>query len=425
MQTQVHLECRPYEWDFAEKWTAECEKAFRTLTEKLTTAPVLSFANPRLPYILHTGAHLHGLGAALCQLQDGQMTVIAYTSKGFSGCERRYPPHKLEFLALKWAITDKLSDHLYGVEFTVVTDNNPLTYVLTSAKLDTAGHWWLAALSNFNFNIQYWAGKINQDANGLSRHPHDLDEAELSVEAEDEVLQFLSKYIKEESDIAFPKEAMKAVCQSHELDKAISMGEDGSHSVVVVESLAMDASAIPAEFAHTDLLPGSSTFLRVSQLEWAAGQKADLVISIVIDIAGAGRCLFYHARQKEDREVQLMLQVQDQIVIDNAVLYCRRVNKGKQFFQLVLPRKYHEMALEGLHDSVGYMGFKRTIDLVCTHFYWPKMSIDVDKKLRTCERCICCKAKAEKTAHLVNIRRSRPLELVCLSLEPDGRTSWS
>lgn len=50
-----------------------------------------------------------------------------------------------------------------------MTDNNQqttLTYVLTSAKLDAAGHRWLAALSNFNFSIQYRAGKRNADEMG-------------------------------------------------------------------------------------------------------------------------------------------------------------------------------------------------------------------------------------------------------------------
>ena len=51
------------------------------------------------------------------------------------------------------------------------TDNNPLTYVLTSAKLDATGHRWIAALSNFNFRIQYQSGKQNADADGLSQIP--------------------------------------------------------------------------------------------------------------------------------------------------------------------------------------------------------------------------------------------------------------
>jgi hypothetical protein len=80
-----------------------------------------------------------------------------------------YPAHKLEFLALKWAVTDKFHEYLYGNQFEVKTDNNPLTYVLTSAKLDATGHRWLAALSTYNFKITYRAGINNQDADALSR----------------------------------------------------------------------------------------------------------------------------------------------------------------------------------------------------------------------------------------------------------------
>ena len=82
--------------------------------------------------------------------------------------------HKLEFLALKWAVSEKFHDYLYGANFKVLTDNNPLTYVLRSAKLDAASHRWLASLSLFNFDIHYKSGVLNIDADGLSRRPHEL-----------------------------------------------------------------------------------------------------------------------------------------------------------------------------------------------------------------------------------------------------------
>ena len=53
----------------------------------------------------------------------------------------------------------------------VLTDNNPLTYVLTTAKLDATGHRLLAALASYDFNIQYRPGKLNSDADTLSRLP--------------------------------------------------------------------------------------------------------------------------------------------------------------------------------------------------------------------------------------------------------------
>ena len=108
-------------------------------------------------------------GAVLYQDQDGQKRLIAHASRSLSKSERNYPIHKLEFLALKWAIANRFHEYLYGVEFQVFTDNNPLTYVLTTAKLDATGHGQVAALSNYTFSILYKPGKANRDADALSR----------------------------------------------------------------------------------------------------------------------------------------------------------------------------------------------------------------------------------------------------------------
>ena len=50
-----------------------------------------------------------------------------------------------------------------------MTDNNPLTYVTTTAKLDATGQRWMAALAGYNFSLRYRAGRNNADADGLSR----------------------------------------------------------------------------------------------------------------------------------------------------------------------------------------------------------------------------------------------------------------
>ncbi len=152
-------------------WGPEQEEAFQSLKDILSSPPVLGFPDFTRPFELHVDACQKGLGAVLCQEQDGRKRVIYYASRGLSKTEQHYPAHKLEFLSLKWAITEKFYDYLYGQKFTVLTDNNPLTYVLTSAKLDATGHRWLAALSSFNFEIKYRPGNGNTDADAMSRHP--------------------------------------------------------------------------------------------------------------------------------------------------------------------------------------------------------------------------------------------------------------
>ena len=86
-----------------------------------------------------------------------------------------YSSAKLELLALKWAVTEKLRDYLLGSKFNIYIDNNPLTYVKES-KLVVAQIRWLSELALFNFDIKYRSCKLNQAADTLSRYPKTEDE---------------------------------------------------------------------------------------------------------------------------------------------------------------------------------------------------------------------------------------------------------
>ena len=101
--------------------------------------PILVYADFSKLFKLHTDACGTGLGAVLYQtMEDGTEAVIAYVSRSLSKAESHWPAHKLEFLTLKWAVVKKFHKYLYGLTFDVDTDNNLLTYVLMTAKLDAA-----------------------------------------------------------------------------------------------------------------------------------------------------------------------------------------------------------------------------------------------------------------------------------------------
>ena len=85
-------------------------------------------------FVLHTDAPQEGLGAVLYEEQDDKLRVLGYASQTLTPSEKKYHMHvgKLEFLALKWAVTEKFRDYLfYATSFTV--------YILSSAKLSTVG----------------------------------------------------------------------------------------------------------------------------------------------------------------------------------------------------------------------------------------------------------------------------------------------
>lgn len=393
---------------FGSRWSSDCQLAFKTLIEKLTSAPVLGFADPKRPYILHTDASTIGLGAALYQEQDGKLRAIAFASRGLSSSESHYPAHKLEFLALKWSVVEKFQDYLYGANFTVVTDSNPLTYILTSAKLDATSHRWLAALSTFSFKLQYRAGRQNLDADALSRRPH-ADSP--NDESDQELLnQFARQHLPDPGDPSIPSEVVNAICQS-----CLLRTEAAS---TLIESLSLNANVLPESYIQD---PGLPVVPALSHRELQDKQRADLNLREVIHQIETGEKVPPTARE-ELPEIHLLLRELNKLELIEGVLYRKRQDNEQMSYQLVLPEDLRSTVLQSLHDDMGHMGIERTLDLARTRFYWPKMPADVERKVKTCGRCIRRKALPERAAPLVSIQTSRPLELICmdfLSLEPD------
>ena len=108
-------------------------------------------------------------GAVLSQQQDdGRYHLVVYASRGLKGGKTKDHSCKLEFLALKWAMTEQFREYLQYQPFLVRTDNNPLTYVMTMPNLDAVGHRWVAAMVGYNFEIEYMQGSDNKVADALS-----------------------------------------------------------------------------------------------------------------------------------------------------------------------------------------------------------------------------------------------------------------
>ena len=137
---------------------------------KCMTAPVLAFTDFEKLFMLETDALKEGLGAVLSQKQsDRQYHPVAFTSHALHGGEKNYHLSKLEFLALKWAIMEQFREYLQYSQFTIRTDNNPLTYILMTPNLDAIRHPWVATLAGFDMNIRYLRGTDNRVADALSR----------------------------------------------------------------------------------------------------------------------------------------------------------------------------------------------------------------------------------------------------------------
>ena len=158
-------------------------EAFQTLKEACMSTPILAFIDYTIDFLLKTDASKEGLGSLLSPRQaDEWYHPVTYGSWALTTHEKNYHSTKLEFLALKWAITEHFKEYLLYWPFLVRTDNNPLTYIMTTPNLDTTGHQWVGALARFNFQLEYQKGWDNMVADALSWVTTCLDlEAMLSI----------------------------------------------------------------------------------------------------------------------------------------------------------------------------------------------------------------------------------------------------
>ena len=353
-------------------WTENEQHIFESLKEILTKPPILAYPDFSKPFELHTDASKQGLGAVLYQ-HDGKLKkVIAYASRALSRSEKNYSAYKLEFLALKWAVTEKFSDYLALNHFTVLTDNNPLTYILTSAKLDATGQRWASALGEFNFDIYYRAGLNNTDADAMSRYPHE-------------------KLSGEEERVKVKDDVVKAICSCTDLDP-------------LIETICSNINILEA--TEEQGLPMAQIELR----EIRKQQRLDRVIE-KWRIAVIDKRMPSSIMSKHDL---IMKRQYKHFVMKRGVLYKSIKEDGEIIEQLVLPPCYRNEVLKGLHNEVGHPGRDRTLGLLHERFFWPGMTKDTEKWIEHCDRCIRRKSGSDIRAPLVNINTSYPLELVCM-----------
>ena len=148
----------------------EALESFELLKQAYMHSPVLAFADYTKDFLLEMDTSKEGLGAVLSQKQgDGWFHWVAYGSWGLSTYKKNYHSTKLEFLVLKWAVMEHFKEYLLYQPFLVKTDNNPLTYIISTPNLDATGHHWVSALAKYNFQLEYQKCRDNVVADALSR----------------------------------------------------------------------------------------------------------------------------------------------------------------------------------------------------------------------------------------------------------------
>ena len=390
----------------------EAKAAFELLRDALTESPVLCFADFNKEFLLETDASHIGLGCVLSQKQsDGRFHPVAYGSRSLNVHERNYHSSKLEFLALKWAVTKHFQEYLMYKPFVVRTDNNPLTYVFTTPNLDATGHRWVESLAQANFTLQYQKGRDNSVADALSRMEITIgDEEDRLVKddhSESEWVELKNPKVK-----AILEGALEGTSQRAELCRA-DIEEYGNRLEVKAEAKLLETAG--------GLVEHGVNMVQMHVTDWAAMQKQDPGFEAALtwldfDRKG-GKRGFKHLLKGVDDEQECsgLLQERDRLVVKDGLLYHKWTLPQDQepTLRFAVPKDYRSKVFQACHGETGHQGRDRTLSLIRDRFWWPRMSREVTEKIKKCERCTLAEAK-QPIAPLKPILATMPMELVHL-----------
>ena len=133
-------------------------------------APVLSYPDLTLPFILDTDASSVEIGAVLSQVVEGRERPVAYFSTALSQAQRNYCVTRRELLAVMQAVK-RFHPYLYGQRFLIRTDHSALQWLLNFRQPEGQTARWLEALQGYSFTVQHRPGSQHSNADALSRRP--------------------------------------------------------------------------------------------------------------------------------------------------------------------------------------------------------------------------------------------------------------
>ena len=352
-------------------WTAECQKAFDDLKDRLTEAPILALPRDEGTYILDTDASDHGIGAVLSQIQDGEERVISYASRLYSTAERRYCVTRKELLAVVFFMK-QFRQYLLGRPFRVRSDH-ALQWLRRSPEPIGQQSRWLEVLEEFSFEIEHRPGRKHENADALSRRP----------------CSQCGQCGQEE-----PVTEVSGV-------RAIDTGDE------VVKHWSPEAIA-KAQSEDPDIGP-LYTVLTVGQQKPAWD-----------DLLAASQATKVYWNQWES------------LSVEDGIVYRRHAcgTPQRESLQLLMPDVYKPEFLRQIHAGFtsGHMGERRTLEQVKRRAYWIGWAADTKRHCRMCPECCSYKRGAQRQGHLQKMTVGMPWERVGVDItgpHPKSRNGYT
>ena len=314
------------------EWSQECEESFNELKQRLISSPILALPRQEGRFVLDTDASNFAIGGVLSQIQDGQERVIAYGSRSLTKEEKNYCVTRRELLAVTEFLR-KYRQYILGRKFTIRTDHSALTWMRKTPEPIGQQARWVSLVDEFNFDIEYRAGKMHGNADALSRMPCPEDCSQCVGKKSNNRVATIREY---------PAAKVTTVMNYADEAVATATGEDISLQHV------------------------KSWLQNKAKPEWES-------------IRG------------HNSEVKTLVKMWDSLSLRNGIIFRAWTNDAGtvEFYQKILPFSYRRDFVRLVHSGMtgGHLGEKKTRRGVQQRAYWIGWKETVHQVVQECEEC--------------------------------------
>jgi hypothetical protein len=320
-------------------WNGEAQKAFDTLKNAFTSAPILRHFDPSLPTVVETDASDYALGAIVSQRDpvDGLLHPITFHSRKFQPAEQNYEIYDKEMLAIVETL-DRYRHYFEGLgqKTTVFSDHRNLLWFTETRVYSRRQVRWAEKLSRYDFVIIFRPGRQSGKPDALSRRP-DYTSGDDSAAR---TLTFL---------------------KPHHVDTSLLGGQP------VLPTYSLNSNVVSGTLVGAEIDKDLLELIR-SNLE------NDDFISPYLPFLKNDR----RPRTPDiDKILRNYVISPDGLVLKDGLVYIPDDEATKV------------QILQQCHDSKtsGHLGQKNTMEHVSRNYFWPGMRRFINDYVRTCDTC--------------------------------------
>lgn len=381
------------------EWTAECEKAFRTIKRILIHPNTLAYPDFSSEFTLTVDASMTGCGGVLQQNNK----PIAFASKCFNSAEQKKATIEQELIAIHWAIKHFRS-YLWGYHFTVQSDHKPLIYLFNLKDPTSKLTRLRLELAEYDFTVEHIPGKTNVVADALSRiHVKDLMTPKLETE---KFIGLTTRSMtrkrdqENEQERLVPKNDFKNMVY-----EATNMHVNKKVPLLVTTMVNDNVNVNMKEFLTEMRMNNKSVGKFTGNLPSNAETFAEKFF-VWIDQLSAGKALNNIKIYKNDKIFEMMSinafkKLGNEILKNTsvAILNQPKIINDKQERQNLI-RLNHDNPIFG-----GHLGSRRLYAKLRQNYSWKNMARDVATYVKNCHECQVNKIK-KHTKIPMNISKS-------------------